>query len=133
MSNQDATEKANEDLLEALRTGNFVVAAPEEVLQGLEETLQGHQKPDFTVTHAELRDTWDHEKSYGMSIAWGTKSAGFGELTIAVSKETSTLRIDSEGMSPRFCKEVMSMLIDNAFAEKPILREQETERESEDP
>lgn len=74
----------------------------------------GGTKPDFTVTRAVLESAWgDTDGSRGVMIAWETKSAGFGTVTLHMDKD-GTLTCDNEAMSVRFVKEVFAKLIDGA-------------------
>lgn len=60
---------------------------------------------DFTVTRA----TIEHSSERAIVIAWGTKSAGFGELTL-YKCDDGTWCCDSECMSPRFVCDVLACL-----------------------
>jgi hypothetical protein len=46
----------------------------------------------------------------GMTISWGTVSAGFGMLTIMLTKD-GKLVADTEGMGKTFCKGVLARLM----------------------
>lgn len=86
------------------------------------------KNPDYTLTSVEVVSIWGpwekplkngnkNGNNGGMSISWSTVSAGFGELIIYLTKENE-LRIESEGMSKDFCKQVLTKLIDNAEVDK---------------
>lgn len=73
-------------------------------------------EPDFTVTHVELTECWFREYSSGFLIKWGTKSAGFGEMTVTV--KDGIFRIQNEAMSKEFLKQVFAKLVDDAILEE---------------
>lgn len=98
------------------KASKAVMMCSPECLKNLEARLQKKGKSDFTVTRATLSEAWSMYKGtpkacFGFVVAWETKSAGFGELTICVDK--GRLRFDSEAMTRRFCKEVLAALIDS--------------------
>lgn len=75
----------------------------EECLEGLGKTLQG-KDPDFTVTEAVIREASDSH----VCVAWDTKSAGFGELTLY--REKGLWKADTECMSRGFAKAVAKLI-----------------------
>jgi hypothetical protein len=56
---------------------------------------------------------FNNEKYYGLSIHWGLKGVGFGELVFAVNKETGELSLDRECMSDETCGKIMDVLKKN--------------------
>jgi hypothetical protein len=77
-------------------------------------TRMDPKAPDFTVTGAHIQ----YSDNHCICIAWETKSAGFGTLTLVNpqrnSRKWNQLRIDGEGMSRSFMKEVLAKLVDDA-------------------
>ena len=56
---------------------------------------------------------FNNEKFYGLSIHWGMKGIGFGELVFAVNKETGELSLDREAMSDETCGKIIDILKTN--------------------
>jgi len=105
------TEKLEEELEAASKSaedGKILMAASDECVQGIVENLDTGGKPDFTVTHATLRES---SKNF-VCVAWETKSAGFGELTFY--RENGHLMVDLEAMGKDFAKRVLAKLVDEA-------------------
>ena len=96
-----------------------VMKCSPECLKNMEARLRsGKKDPErFTVTRATLDSAWSMYQGtpkalFGFVVAWETKSAGFGELTICMEK--GKMRYDSEAMGRKFCKEVLAKLLDSA-------------------
>lgn len=87
----------------------LVIEASKECLQGIGKSLKD-KKIDFTVTAATIREIGSKKKPY-IIIAWETKSAGFGELTLY--KHDGKWFKDTEAMGNEFCAEVMKKLIES--------------------
>ena len=51
--------------------------------------------------------------AYGLEVSWSKPGVGFGTVTFIV-RNNGTLECDSEAMSKKFVKEVMSALVDKA-------------------
>jgi hypothetical protein len=69
--------------------------------------------PDFIVTEVTPEFFGSSYRNYGgFVIRWGTKSAGFGEISIAKDKD-GILRCDNERMSREFVKSVLACLVDS--------------------
>lgn len=64
-------------------------------------------EPDFTVVFVKPRFY-----KGGLTVAWSTVSAGFGELNIYTDKD-GQLCAATEGMDKDFCKAVLAKLIDS--------------------
>lgn len=119
MTEEDEKTVVNQpapELLEELR-GDPVMDVDPKVLKGLTETLETQEPPDFTVTHSAIRTAWSREYTKGFVIQWGTKSAGFGELTF-YQLEDGRLQFQNEGMSADFCKRVLTHLLESAWEAK---------------
>jgi hypothetical protein len=104
------------------------VAVPE-ALEGLGKALRERTPLDFTVTHTKIRTAWSREGTKGFVVSWGTKSAGFGELTL-YQNEDGSFRVDDECMGPDFCRKVILHLFKSAWSsyhgdaiEGPLLTE----------
>jgi hypothetical protein len=87
----------------------------------LERTLNRKGPPDYTVTEVGL----DCGKNYFI-VTWGTVSAGFGELTFY--KKDGKIKVDTEAMGNRFCKEVLAKLVDTASPPEPNTKHHSTEK-----
>lgn len=74
----------------------------------------GGNNADFTIVEAEVDSFWGPYESNngGMDIHWSTVSAGFGRLTIHITKD-GKLKAETEGMSKEFCKAVFAKLVDS--------------------
>ena len=74
----------------------------------------------FDVVKAKVISFWgpyqemDAGNQGGMCIAWQTRSAGFGSLTLCIDND-GKLHVDNEGMSQQFCLEVLAKLLASAI------------------
>lgn len=90
----------------------LVMNTTPEVLTGVMGTINRNGKPDFTVIETKLEGAGMDPTGHYFCISWGTKSAGFGELTFYT--EGGKLWVDSEGMSKKFQLEVLKHFIEQA-------------------
>jgi hypothetical protein len=103
----EATPEERQKIVDLIKAGKMEFANPD-ALQRMDRA-----NPDFTVTEAVLEPFGPNEHNKGgFIVRWGTKSAGFGEMSVWVKKD-GTLRCDNEGMSRKFLKEVLALLVDN--------------------
>jgi hypothetical protein len=125
IDNGNLCDECHQKLVEAIKS-----TKPEDVLMGgsvasIRNMLQAKadgRPPDYTVTAATLRETGDNF----FIIAWETVSAGFGELTFY--QKEGKLQVDNEGMTARFCKEVLAKLVDQTMPQGPNTEHRKTEK-----
>jgi hypothetical protein len=111
-------------LIEALKSKpeDVVMGGSDQALRNMMEAREAGRPPNYTVTAANLRESGD---SYFI-IAWETISAGFGELSFYRSE--GKLKVDAEGMSARFCKEVLAKLVDDTLPKEPHTEQRPTQK-----
>jgi hypothetical protein len=118
---REATPEERQKIIKALEAGNVKWSPAGERYWQRAGVISN--KPDFTVVDAQVTAFWgpwektDEEGNVrgnngGMEISCGTVSAGFGTLTITLTKD-GKLKADTEGMGKKFCKEVLAKLIDS--------------------
>ena len=107
---QYASEEDRRKIVEALKAGRVRWNQAYEAA-GM-PNIRSDGKADFTVVSSILTDTWaSWEKNQGgIEISWATVSAGFGTLTITLTNDDK-VKADTEGMSKKFCKEVVAKLV----------------------
>lgn len=52
-------------------------------------------------------EAFNHDKAFGIIVSFAEKDFGWGEITLAVDKETGEARCDLERMSPQHCGEIL--------------------------
>ncbi len=111
------TEEEAKKRFEEFKEAEVEIRGTDDEVHEVMETLKNGHKPDFTITRAEISGVWSYNGGTGFEVSWGTKSAGFGSITLTTDENGKT-RIDNEGMSIEFCDTVFLKLLENAFEQK---------------
>lgn len=117
MTEEEEAKKRLEEFKKAAAEGNVELNCTEDEAREVMETFKTGRKPDFTVTRAEISGAWENERGTGFEISWGTKSAGFGTITLVTDKDGNT-HIDDECMSKEFVANVFIKLLTGAYDQK---------------
>ena len=74
---------------------------------------QENKKYEIEYAVGEMYDCNENFKDWiGLTISWGAKDIGFGELSISVNTKTGDWDFDDEYMSADFCKAVLAKWFD---------------------
>ena len=118
---KEASEEERQKLIELLEEGKVEISP-----HGREYFQRAGKidsvKPDFTLVKVEAAfwGPWEqagYSSKGGVELSWQTVSAGFGGLTLSLGPN-GEFRVDNEGMSKEFCREVLLKWFDSIPAEK---------------
>lgn len=114
---RDATPEERAKIVKCIKEGRVKLSSQGKRYFERAGVIKSGDDADFTVVDVEPKfwGAWEKDgrgNKGGMEIAWTTVSAGFGSLTIYIDND-GKLRADTEGMSKKFCKEVLVKLIDS--------------------
>ncbi len=97
-------KSVKKQIVKACKGGNVIAADPA-ALKRFVNTVNMGEEPDWTIVSI---DIFPH-----VVITWGTKSAGFGNITFY--KKGKKLHCDSETLPKDFVKAVLLKLVDTAI------------------
>ena len=85
----EASEEDRQKIIKALEKGNVEWSPSAKRYFDRAGGIATHGKADFTIVEAEVDSFWGPYESNngGIDIHWSTVSAGFGRLTIHITKE----------------------------------------------
>lgn len=125
IDNGNLCDECHSKLVERIRgtkSEDIILGGSDTVLKNMLQAKAEGRPSDYTVTAASLREAGENY----FIIAWETVSAGFGELSFY--RKEGKLQVDNEGMSARFCKEVLARLVDQTLPREPHTERRKTEK-----
>lgn len=110
----EASQEDRDKIVDLIKKGKIKLSASAQRYFDRAGGIRADGKADFTIVEAEVDSFWGPYESNngGLDIHWSTVSAGFGRLTVHITKD-GKLKAETEGMGKEFCKAVLAKLVDN--------------------